>query len=189
MRAFVLTGLLVAVLGCTQPPGGSSGSSSGAMTGGSSSSSSHVGSTSHASSGATSTAGSSSGGVSVGWKPTTVPWTPDCQGCSTVYEAETTPGGNKLRIQSNSQVDDPVAQWAECVDEALACVRAGGGAPALVGCVASAGKCPQACRDMYAAQVAPVVGQPAEEQRVYQALFVARGGACRPTRDTAGVMP
>jgi hypothetical protein len=111
------------------------------------------------------------------WRPATVPFDPTCAtGCTEV--SRTAPLGHfqgTLRLRVNPAVDDPVAQWGDCLESVLVCYEADG---ALAACVAQA-QCPPDCKTLFAEAAA---GAADDEARVaaFEAVFVGAGAPCRP---------
>lgn len=79
-------------------------------------------------------------------------------------------------------LDDPIAQWGQCMDSVLSCLTPLEGAPAeeraagLHTCVA-ASACPQACRDRYAARAGTDL---ATAHASFVEIFVEEDAWCAP---------
>jgi len=76
------------------------------------------------------------------WAPTTVPYDPSCaSGCEVIEEGDFGHIG-KIMLLANPDVDDPVAQWGDCIQSFRVCIEAGGDArPCSEG-----SECPEDCR-------------------------------------------
>jgi hypothetical protein len=113
------------------------------------------------------------------WRPTTVPWDPECRtGCVAI--ARTAPLAHadaELLLRVNPAVDDPIAQWGDCLESILACLERDGGR--LAPCVDEAA-CPAECKALFRTQAA---GATDEEARAdaFEAVFVHRTAPCRPS--------
>jgi len=81
-------------------------------------------------------------------------------------------------------LDDPIAQWGQCMDSVLTCLAPVSGGTseekiaALGVCVAQA-QCPQACRDRFADRVGTALESAVAE---FDAIFVAEEAWCSPVQ-------
>ncbi len=120
-----------------------------------------------------------SSGGQVEWAKTTVPYDPACAtDCEVV--GMITPGhrGPTMPVAINPHVDDPIAQWAVCIDAFTQCMEV---EHAPLACMAK-GTCPNACKSAYdteASQPSDLEGQ----LRVFQEMFLNEGAYCRPTAE------
>ena len=111
------------------------------------------------------------------WKPTTVPRTAACEsGCTVIGEFDTA-HGPRIRVTEQPNVDDPVAQWADCLTSIRVCTeREGRGA--FAGCVAKAA-CPALCITEFERRTG--VKPDVERLRAaFEATFLADGAPCLP---------
>jgi hypothetical protein len=119
------------------------------------------------------------------WKPTTVPHRDICAGeeCRPVGGQQTTASdgtgshrhGTPLPLAINPKVDDPVAQWGDCIASVLACIDGGSDAS---GCVV-AGQCPVPCQQ----RVASALGGASSEEAAlaaFEKVYMQSGADCRP---------
>lgn len=111
------------------------------------------------------------------WRPATVPFDPECRtGCTEV--GRTAPLAHtqmQLIIRANPAIDDPIAQWGDCLESVLGCFERDG---ALAPCVEQAA-CPAQCKALFRSRAAAAVD---ENGRVdaFDAVFVDRAAPCRP---------
>lgn len=130
------------------------------------------------------------------WAEATVPYTADAceeEGACEVYAqalgGHGAHGGEGLfEFSYNPAIDDPIAQWGDCLDSVFTCISTGMDAAALRGaeadrvalingCVADA-ECPGECKDRFANRAAgqDFVGLEA----VFFDMFVDERGYCVP---------
>ena len=117
------------------------------------------------------------------WRPTTVPWDPECRsGC--VEVARTVPlahSGAELRFRMNPAVDDPIAQWGDCLESVLSCLERDGGR--LAPCIDDAA-CPAECKAVFRTRAAGAADEDARAD-AFEAVFVDRAAPCRPADEVA----
>jgi hypothetical protein len=116
------------------------------------------------------------------WQPTTVPFDPTCsQDCEELETTELLPHtGTEVRFLYDAAVDDPVAQWGDCLASMLSCLRNGTGVRA---CAADA-TCPSPCKDLFEARAPLAADEPALLD-VLNGVYVDATAPCRP----AGARP
>ena len=86
------------------------------------------------------------------WAPTTVPYDPECKtGCEPLAMGDYGHLG-ELEISYNPDVDDPIAQWADCLESFQACLFDGRDA---LEC-SQQSSCPAACRVDYESRIVGV---------------------------------
>lgn len=116
---------------------------------------------------------------SVEWAETTVPYDPTCAtDCEVVGMISPGHRGAVMPLAVNPNVDDPIAQWADCIDTFTQCMEA---TPDPLACMAG-GSCPDACRSAYAAEVSTVPGLEGQ-LRVFQEMFLDDEAFCRPPEE------
>lgn len=87
-------------------------------------------------------------------------------------------------IRTDPALDDPIAQWGDCMDSVFACVGFDGPgdeadrANHLRQCVAQS-SCPAACRDHFAAEAS---GDLQSVVEAFQASFLEEASWCSPVR-------
>lgn len=109
------------------------------------------------------------------WAPTTTPYDPECaSGCEVIAEGEFGHVGS-VTLAFNPNVDDPVAQWGDCIESFRACVDRGGDALAC----SESSECPEDCRATFAAQVEGVSELEAQVG-VFKAVYLDEGAPCLP---------
>ena len=90
--------------------------------------------------------------------------------------------GVELEVVYNPAIDDPLAQWGDCMDSVLGCLKSGDDFD-LPGCTAQS-ICPESCRSEYARRVEGVADK-TTLVRTFQALFITKGAPCMPSRQPA----
>lgn len=117
-----------------------------------------------------------SGPPTVEWEETTVPYDPACEtDCEIV--GSVTPGhrGTPQALRLNPNVDDPIAQWAGCVQTFTECMEA---TPDVMACVEQ-GPCPAACKSEFA-RVASAAPDMDARLDAFAQTFLGEGAFCRP---------
>lgn len=111
------------------------------------------------------------------WKPTTVPRTAECgPGCKVIGEFDTA-HGPRIRVTEQPAVDDPVAQWADCMASIRTCAEREG-RDAFAGCVAKSA-CPRLCKDDFRRRTG-TTPDVARLRASFEATFLADDAACLP---------
>lgn len=110
------------------------------------------------------------------WRPTTVPFDPECKtGCQEVKHVRDAHGAD-MTFMYNPKVDDAVAQWGDCVHTMLTCLVKP--ETDLTGCVGKSA-CPEQCR----ARFLDRIGGERDPRRVLgvlEAVFIVKGAECGP---------
>jgi hypothetical protein len=115
------------------------------------------------------------------WQPTTVPFDPDCPNCEVLETSDTLPHlGVQITFLYDPAVDDPIAQWGDCLQSMLECLQGGSGMSA---CAASA-TCPSECKTLYATR-APAGADELTLLEVFNGVYVNCGAPCRPIEEVA----
>jgi hypothetical protein len=115
------------------------------------------------------------------WTPTTVPYDPACTGCQEVGRAAMGHHGEQvISLLVDPAVDDPVAQWGDCVEAVLTCLEGGGGMRACAGSEA----CPAGCRQRFDDETAGVLDEVALKE-AFEGVYITRGAPCRPVDPNA----
>jgi hypothetical protein len=110
------------------------------------------------------------------WQPATVPFDPACVGCEEIEITEILPHvGTEVQFLYDPAVDDPIAQWGDCLASMLECFRDGAGVRA---CAADAA-CPSACKDLFAER-APLAADEPALLGVLNGVYVHVNAPCRP---------
>lgn len=118
------------------------------------------------------------------WKPTTVPRDPTCAtGCVEYGPINMTHGG-PMKFYVQPDVDDALAQWADCVESMQACLKRTDFA--VSACMAEA-LCPRPCKDRYAS-IARAETDTDTLLDVFQEVFLDRDAVCAP-RESVVVRP
>lgn len=128
------------------------------------------------------------------WAEATVPYTVDaCEEEGACPELNIPASGhgahgdeNLMLFAYNPEIDDPIAQWGDCLDQVLACVQEGTAeeiddearAPLIDGCVEAANLCPAECREEYVSRASAGSFEAAE--RAFFSVFVEERGYCVP---------
>ena len=120
------------------------------------------------------------------WHRTTVPYSAACgSDCKTWRPIALAHGGRRAKTPAaastlvyDPKVDDAIAQWGDCLQSILVCVRAHhrGDARAANQCVARAA-CPEACRQRYGDETGEDI---AAAQKALFHVFVDKDAVCRP---------
>lgn len=111
------------------------------------------------------------------WKPTTVPRTAECgPGCKVIGEFDTA-HGPRIRVTEQPAVDDPVAQWADCMTSIRTCAEREG-RDAFAGCVAKSA-CPRLCKDDFRRRTGTTPDVP-RLRASFEATFLADDAPCLP---------
>lgn len=116
------------------------------------------------------------------WKPTTAAYDPDCEtGCETLRSGEG-PHGGEVRVSFNPAVDDPIAQWGDCLESFRSCVAVGGGAVAC----SQQSECPESCKQNFQGR-ASVLSDLGEQLDAFEAVYISENAPCLPpTSDEVG---
>ncbi len=110
------------------------------------------------------------------WEPTTVAFDTDCTGCVEVDETDFLPHlGIQTTFLYNEDIDDPIAQWADCLGSMLDCFEADG---TVSGCAAAA-ECPAECKALYTTRAPPGADE-LTLLEVLNGVYVNCGAPCRP---------
>lgn len=119
------------------------------------------------------------------WEPTSVAYDASCQvNCKDVRFIST---GHNVRaplegelpvISYNPDVDDPIAQWGDCLDSIMRCVRdqPRNLGPAVNTCVRQS-QCPAKCVRRFLSDTGPSIEQ---AERALFTVFVRPDAVCRP---------
>lgn len=110
------------------------------------------------------------------WEPTTVPFDTDCPECVEVDETDFLPHlGIQTTFLYNENIDDPIAQWADCLGSMLDCLQADG----TVSACAAAADCPSECESLYTSRAPPGADE-ITLLEVLNGVYVNCGAPCRP---------
>ncbi len=110
------------------------------------------------------------------WNATTVPYDPECdEDCEDVAEVNIGHFG-EATIRENAAVDDPVAQWGDCIDSMIDCMDDGGTAAACV----SSSVCPGPCKTEFD-RLAEGLSDEDELLDVFETVFIQADAVCRPS--------
>ena len=129
------------------------------------------------SSGAETSGGSGSGGTPADerWAPTTVPHDPSCaSGCEVIEQGDFGHIG-ELTLLVNPNVDDPVAQWGDCIQSFRGCIEQGTDARAC----SEQSDCPESCRADYEGRIDGVSELEAQLD-AFRAVYIDEGAPCLP---------
>lgn len=113
------------------------------------------------------------------WAPTTHPYDPACEGCQQVGVVAMGHLGGAVTLRFDPLVDDPVAQWGDCVESLLVCLE-GGGDPLSCG---DSADCPAACKAAFQAQVTGISDVEGQVGAL-EAVYIVPGAPCRPQEVT-----
>lgn len=119
------------------------------------------------------------GPAEVTWQETTVPYDPECAtDCEAV--ALVAPGhrGQAELLMANPNVDDPIAQWGDCIDTFTTCMDRDRDSAACM----TASSCPAECKDAYGSGLSDTEGLEAE-LTLFQSMFLEAGAYCRPIEE------
>ena len=109
------------------------------------------------------------------WAPTTTAYDPECaSGCQVLEEGEFGHVG-AVSLSFNPDVDDPVAQWGDCIESFRVCVGGGG----EVGSCSEDSVCPEDCKADFEARLgsaSEIGGQLA----AFKAVYLDEGAPCLP---------
>ncbi|GAB4175662.1 MAG: hypothetical protein Kow0020_11400 [Wenzhouxiangellaceae bacterium] len=88
--------------------------------------------------------------------------------------------GETFIILSDTQVDDPIAQWSDCLSSVAICIEQEqqDSAPAILNCVRTS-RCPESCRTRFEQRAAGVEDTD-QLWRLFEEDFVTRGARCVP---------
>lgn len=109
------------------------------------------------------------------WAPTSTPYDPDCvSGCQVLEEGEFGHLG-AVSLSLNPDVDDPVAQWGDCIESFRDCVAGGG----KVGSCSESSLCPEDCKADVAARL---VGETeiGAQLAAFKAVYLDEAAPCLP---------
>ncbi len=110
------------------------------------------------------------------WRPTTVPFDPECRkDCREVKHVRDAHGAD-MTFLYNPKVDDALAQWGDCVHSILTCLVKP--ETDLPGCVGKSA-CPEQCR----ARFLDRIGGERDPRRILgilESVFIVRGADCGP---------
>jgi hypothetical protein len=114
------------------------------------------------------------------WEPTTVPFDSECGDCEVVDTTDLLPhlGGLQSTFHYNEAIDDPIAQWGDCLASMLECFQTDGG---VSGCAAAA-ECPAECKALYEDR-APAGADELTLLEVLNGVYVNCGAPCRPLEE------
>lgn len=109
------------------------------------------------------------------WEPTTVPYDPSCSsGCVVVEEGNFGHFG-ELEVLADLDVDDPIAQWGDCIESFTSCIDSG-----MDPQTCSEGSvCPEDCRADYEERIVGLSDLRAQLLQ-FQAVYVDVGAPCLP---------
>jgi hypothetical protein len=111
------------------------------------------------------------------WAQATVAYDPDCAtGCVTLQSREPVHGVD-LTILYNPDVDDPIAQWGDCLESFKVCITGGGAAAAC----SQQSQCPEVCRQDFETRVA-TLSDLAAQFDAFEAVYISDGAPCLPER-------
>lgn len=120
------------------------------------------------------------------WSEATTAYEPECdEGCTEILNRPQGTHGGSVRIGVRPDIDDPVAQWSDCVQSIMSCYEERLGADdfdgeqgrAMHDCVLSSA-CPAECRDHYQS----TVGDNLEAvNAALDSVFLGERAACLPT--------
>lgn len=121
------------------------------------------------------------------WAKTTVPYDPTCQsGCTAVNQLDggQSHGASEIAVFVNPDVDDPIAQWGDCLQSIFTCVEAQSDpfqpgdqkASTVKSCVA-ASSCPAACIERFSRRS---TGGAADVEAALDDIFIDKAGWCVP---------
>lgn len=117
------------------------------------------------------------------WAPTSVPYDPTCaRDCLEVGEYSAghhVVGGLVLRY--NPAVDDPIAQWGDCLESMLVCLEGGSEARA---CMDEAA-CPTACKRLVEGHAGGATDK-SDIVAAFERVFIDEGAPCRPVAPPDG---
>jgi hypothetical protein len=112
------------------------------------------------------------------WAPTTTPYDPTCaSGCEVIEQGDFGHIG-ELTLLVNPNVDDPVAQWGDCIDSFRLCIEKGTDARAC----SERSDCPESCRADYQDRI-DGVNELEAQLEAFQAVFIDVGAPCLPPID------
>jgi hypothetical protein len=116
------------------------------------------------------------------WSPTTVPFDPACTtSCPEIARSHPLAHSEAvLALRVNPAIDDPIAQWGDCLESVLDCFERDG---TLAPCIADAA-CPAECKALFQAQAAAAADEEARLD-VFEAVFLERAAPCRPADEVA----
>lgn len=112
------------------------------------------------------------------WKETTAAYSLSCaddQDCKPVAVVRPGHGGPAVMLSYNSAVDDPVAQWGDCVQSVMACRKDG---KTWRDCVGDS-LCPASCIGEFSNKISDSVADDAQEN-IFESIFIDEGGSCVP---------
>jgi hypothetical protein len=113
------------------------------------------------------------------WEPTTEPFDPLCPGCVEVEESENLAHlGVEVTYLYDAAIDDPIAQWADCLGSMLDCLEQDG----TISACAAAAACPSECKALYASRAPPGADE-ATLLDVLNGVYVECGAPCRPLEE------
>lgn len=126
------------------------------------------------------------------WRATTTPYPPACDNgaCTSLHQVNLAHVDETVDIRFDPRVDDPVAQWADCLQQVFDCVKADGPTRFSI-CVTGATLCPTTCRQRYTSTLAGGEGDLTREKTAFKAVYLDHSSSCRALRGTAdaGVAP
>jgi hypothetical protein len=110
------------------------------------------------------------------WKKADVPYTTDCNKCPIVESVIPGHHGSAMPLVFNPDVDDATAQWSDCIESVMRCMRE---KKSFTSCVTETSSCPKVCVTSFQKQVAKVKTYK-EQRRVFESIFINDGGMCVP---------
>jgi hypothetical protein len=115
------------------------------------------------------------------WASTTVPFDPDCADCEELEETDLLPHlDSQATFLYNEAIDDPIAQWGDCLGSMLECLQADG----TVSACAAAAECPAECKALYTSRAPPGADE-ITLLEVVNGIYVNCGAPCRPLPEEA----
>jgi len=111
------------------------------------------------------------------WQPTTEAYKVDCGAeCSVI--SSVTPGhkGSALPLIYNPKVNDEIAQWGDCIETVMKCVRQ---ANTFKECVDEDVSCPAICVEKFQSKVQNITN-PKRQRKIFESIFIDDGGLCVP---------
>lgn len=120
------------------------------------------------------------------WNETSTAYDPECdESCTEILNRPQGSHGGSVRIGVKPDIDDPVAQWSDCIESIMTCYEGrldaddfdGELNPAMHDCVLSSA-CPSECRDHYQSTVNDNLDA---LNAALESVFLGERAACLPT--------
>ena len=143
------------LVGCSSGAGGSGGSGGSGASGGA--------------------AGSAGTAMDVEWSPTRVPYDPSCASDCEVVEEGNYGHIGELQLLVNPDIDDPIAQWGDCIESFTVCIDNGMDAQSC----SEGSVCPEECRVEYEERLVGLSDLEAQ-LLAFQAVYIDEGARCVP---------